>query len=262
MQTDATGRLDRSGHVLEFSSEFGAATLDESQWLPFYLPQWTGREDSRARYRIADGRLSLLIETDQRPWSPELTGTLRVSNLQTGLFSGPKGSDVGQHRFAPGLVVAEQQPDRRLYLPHYGLIEARVAATADPRSMVALWLIGFEDRPQRSAEICVFEIFGDEIGERSSLVGMGVHPFGDPAITDEFGKVPVPVDAREFHTYSALWSAEGVRFFVDDEPVASVAQAPDYPMQLMLDIYEFEPDPTGGYPKEFVVDWVRGWREA
>jgi hypothetical protein len=261
-RADAAGRLNRSGHVLEFAAEFGNDQLDETQWLPFYLPQWTSRESSRARYAIGDGRLELRIERDQRPWSPELTGALRVSNLQTGVFSGPVGSGVGQHRFAEDLVVTEQQPERRLYLPHHGLIEARIAATGDPRSMVALWLIGFEDEPHRSAEICVFEIFGNEIGERSTLVGMGVHPFGDPAISDDFRKVPVAVDAREFHTYSALWSRGGVRFFVDDEPVASVDQSPDYPMQLMLDIYEFEPDPAGDYPKRLAVDWVRGWREA
>ena len=34
-------------------------------------------------------------------------------------------------------------------------------------------------------------------------------------------------------------------------------------MQLMLDIYEFPPEepdePRGEYPKEFVVDYVRGF---
>jgi hypothetical protein len=31
-------------------------------------------------------------------------------------------------------------------------------------------------------------------------------------------------------------------------------------MQLMLNVYEFESDARGGaYPKEFVVDYVRGY---
>ena len=37
-------------------------------------------------------------------------------------------------------------------------------------------------------------------------------------------------------------------------------------MQLMLGIYEFPPqegeDETGPYPKEFIVDYVRGYRPA
>ena len=45
--------------------------------------------------------------------------------------------------------------------------------------MVALWMIGYEDPPERSAEICVCEIFGREVGVDHALVGMGVHPLGD-----------------------------------------------------------------------------------
>ena len=46
-------------------------------------------------------------------------------------------------------------------------------------------------------------------------------------------------------------------------PVKTVRQAPRYPMQFMLGIYEFRDDagtPAGTYPKEFVVDYFRGYR--
>ncbi len=72
-----------------------------------------------------------------------------------------------------------------------------------------------------------------------------------------------------FHTYAASWTADGVDFLLDGEVVKSTTQSPDYPMQLMLAIYEFPdrivPDraPSTGhraaYPKPFVVDWVRGY---
>ncbi|WP_198295465.1 glycoside hydrolase family 16 protein [Diaminobutyricimonas sp. LJ205] len=253
-------RLDRSGYELEFADDFDGIDLDRTKWIPHYLPQWASRERSAARYSVGDGMLRLRIDADQQPWSPEHNGPLRVSNLQTGVFSGPVGSSIGQHHFAPGLTVTEEQAAQRLYTPQYGLIEARVAAIADSRSMVALWMIGLEEEPQRSAEICVFEIFGTDVGVHETVVGMGVHPFGDPTIEDEFLKVPVPIDAREFHTYSAEWTPAGVTFFVDGDSVASVAQSPAYPMQLMLDIYEFEAGANDAYPKEFLVDWVRGYR--
>ncbi|WP_166876363.1 glycoside hydrolase family 16 protein [Salinibacterium sp. ZJ450] len=253
-------RVDRSRYLLEFSDDFTGAELDRSKWIPHYLPQWSSRDLSAARYRIADGRLTLLIEEDQPAWAPELNGGLRVSNLQTGVFAGPVGSAIGQHQFAPGLRVSESQPEQRLFTPHFGLIEARIAATSDPRSMVALWMIGFEDEPEHSAEICVFEIFGSELTPDAAIVGMGVHPFGDPGIRDDFRKVPVALDAREFHTYGAEWMPHEVRFFIDDELVTSVEQSPNYPMQLMLNIYEFEGEPSGAYPKAFQVDWVRGYR--
>lgn len=259
-------RLDRSGFVLEFSDEFDDETLNERAWLPHYLPQWSTRETSRARYRIADGLLHLKIDADQPAWSPRHTGGLRVSNLQTGAFSGPLGSSIGQHHFAPGLTVSEAQPATRLYLPDRSLVEARVAVPSDRGTMAALWMIGFEDSPERSAEICVFEIFGSEIvttgdGATTSIVGHGVHPFGDPRIVDDFHRPRLPLDAREFHTYSVDWAPDGVHFWIDDEHVTSTSQSPDYPMQLMLNIYEFEGpvDDTGLYPTEMLVDWVRGW---
>jgi hypothetical protein len=42
--------------------------------------------------------------------------------------------------------------------------------------------------------------------ENEAAVGMGVHPFGDPGITDEFAAEPVPIDAREFRVYRADWT--------------------------------------------------------
>jgi beta-glucanase (GH16 family) len=156
--------------------------------------------------------------------------------------------------------VAEEQEDVRLYTPLYGRIELRAKALDDPNAMVALWLIGYEDEPERSGEICVCEIFGSEVGRDEALVGMGVHPFGDPGLVDDFAKVRLALDARAFHVYAAEWTREGIAFLVDGEPVRTVAQSPDYRMQLMLNIYEFgRDDDAGGYPKEFVVDYVRGY---
>jgi Glycosyl hydrolases family 16 len=130
--------------------------------------------------------------------------------------------------------------------------------------MVALWLIGYEDEPERSAEICVCEIFGRDVAPSEATVGMGVRAFRDPRLTDDFSEVQVPIDVREFHVYAAEWTPDGVSFSIDGDTVKHVRQAPDYPMQLMLDIYEFPEEGaerrSADYPKEFVVDYVRGYR--
>jgi Glycosyl hydrolases family 16 len=243
---------------LEFEDTFDGHDLDTTRWLPYYLPHWSSRERSAARYVVRDGLLRLRIEEDQQPWSPELDGELRVSSLQTGELAGPVGSTVGQHRFSDAAVVREEQPTVRLYTPLYGRIELRARANDDPRAMVALWMIRY-DEPERSSEICVCEIFGGEMGEDSALVGVGVHPFGDERIVDDFSKVRVEIDAREFHVYATEWTPDEVAFFVDGAVIKTVDQSPDYAMQLMLNIYEFPP-PGGAYPKEFVVDYVRGYR--
>jgi hypothetical protein len=262
-------RLDRSGLELEFDESFDGPALDPSRWIPEYLPHWSTPELTAARYELLDGRLQLRIDADQRPWCPDLDGDLRVSSIQTAEFAGPVGSRVGGHRFHPGAVVRTAQVSRTLYAPHHGLVELRSRALDDPRSMVALWMIGVGDTPGHTGEICVMEIFGRDVGPDRARVGMGVHPFGDPALVDDFEQVELGIDAREFHTYGALWTADQIAWYVDDRLVRTVRQSPAYPLQLMLDIYEFPlegdvPDHRRpeDYPKIFEVDWVRGWRRT
>lgn len=252
MEPPTLAEILEGGYELEFEDRFDGDDLDRSRWLPHHLPHWSSREQSAARYELADGHLHLLIEADQQPWCPEFDGRTRVSSLQTGVFT-------GQHRFNPDAVVRERQEDVALYTPLFGVFALRARAVADPDAMVALWMIGYEDRPERSAEICICEIFGKDVASDSAAIGMGVHPFGDPAIVDDFERVRVPVDVRELHEYAAEWAPDRVSFFVDGRPVKAVGQSPQYPMQFMLGIYEFRGEPTP-YPKRFTIDWFRAYR--
>ena len=96
--------VSKDGYELEFEDTFDGDSLDLTRWLPHYLPQWSSREASAARYEVGGGTLRLVIEADQLPWCPEFDGQTRVSSLQTGVFAGPVGSPVGQSRFRPGLA--------------------------------------------------------------------------------------------------------------------------------------------------------------
>jgi hypothetical protein len=254
----------RPGYELAVEDRFDGDRLDDRIWFPYHLPHWSSRARAAARYVLTGGQLQLLIHEDQQPWCPEFDGQVRVSSLQTGVFAGPLGSSVGQHRFAADAVVREEQPELRLFTPQYGVVEMRAAVPDDPRCMAALWMIGIEDRPERSAEICVAEIFGRDVGPRTTRVGMGLHPFGDPEIVNDFTAEPLPIDAREFHVYSVEWTPERVAFSVDGQHVRTVHQSPGYPMQIMLGLYEFPPDdpaaPAGRYPERFTVDWFRAYR--
>lgn len=261
---------DTTGYEPDLVEEFVGDALDPARWLPYHLPHWSSRAQAAARHTVAGGRLELRVDADQEPWCPELDGGTRVSSLQTGLVAGPVGSTVGQHRFSPDAVVREAQPEARLYTPHFGLVEMTASAHIDERAMVALWMIGLEDVPERSAEICVAEIFGRDLRPGSAAVGMGVHPFGDPAITDDFTAVRLPIDVGTLHTYGVRWEPGRVAFYVDRHLVRVVDQAPDYPMQLMLGIYDFAGGEASrgaasahaGYPQRFVVERVRGHRPA
>ncbi|MDQ2697533.1 MAG: GNAT family N-acetyltransferase, partial [Actinomycetota bacterium] len=231
--------LDLSGREPDVDESFSTPGLDETRWWPYYTPHWSSRDASAARLRTGPGGLQLSIEQDTAPWAPELDGELRVSHLQTGQFSGPVGSAIGQHRFRAGLVVREEQPERRLWLVHHGVIEVRLAAIRHPDAMVAFWPIGFEDRPDDCGELCIAEIFGSDLDDEGGWVGVGVKPQNDPRLRTDFEKVRVDGDLTAFHDYAVEWTAEHVRFFIDGRWVKTVAQSLDYPVQFMLDVYEF-----------------------
>ena len=147
------------------------------------------------------------------------------------------------------------------YTPTYGHIEARMRARLDAASMFAFWLSGIEDRPERSSEICVAEIFGSTIRDGRADVGMGIHRFRDPALTEAFTTRPLALDTTVDHDYAVAWSARGVVFSVDAQVVHRVGQSPDYPMQLMIGVFDFpERRPRGGrrFVPELTVSRVRG----
>lgn len=247
------GMIDRSRYRLEFEDDLRDVQRTESKWLPYYLPEWASREHTRARLEPG----ALVIAEDQQPWAPQYDGALRVTNVQSGVRSGPVGSGDGQLRFRDDLVVSEEQQPQRLFTPTYGLVEVKARAIAESNCMVALWMIGFEATPEQSGEICVMEIFGREVAEGTALVGMGIHPWHDPDLYDDFDKIEVAGDVTQPHLYSVEWMPGQTNFYINDRLVKTCDQAPDYPMQLMLTVYEFEPG--GQYPKRFEVEYVKGY---
>ena len=261
-QAAPASALDLSRFILVDAEEFDGDTLDTDRWIPCYLPQWVDRAHA-SRYEIGQGVLRLRIDADTEPWAPELDGGIRVSHLQTGVFSGAVDSPIGQHRFRDDLTVRSAQPERRLWLIRYGLLVARVRAIRHPQAMVALWPIGFESRPEDSGEICVFEIFGGEMEAGEGLVGVGVKAHGDPRLHDEFEKVRVDGDLADFHDYAIEWLPRRLRLFIDGRHVKTVDQAIEYPVQLMLDVFDL----TDGNerlaaerPFAFEVDHIRHYR--
>jgi hypothetical protein len=98
---------------------------------------------------------------------------------------------------------------------------------------------GIEDRPERCGEICVAEIFGDALSNGRAAVGMGIKAFRDPVLTQEFGADPVVLDVAEPHTYGVEWRPGSLAFDIDGEVVRRLDQAPDYPLQLMLGVFDF-----------------------
>lgn len=247
---------------MTFRDDFDGEDLDRAVWIPHYLPQWSSRAESAATYAVAGSELTLSIPPEQGRWCPDQhEEPLRVSGIQSGVFSGDVGSTVGQQPFRDGLVVREAQPAQWGWTPHYGMLEVRARMDLTARSMASVWMVGVEDEPQRSGEICVFEVFGEAIDAGGPAVGMGVHPFRDPALRDDFAAPRLPIDVKEFHVYAADWRPGRVDFFVDGEHVRTVEQAPDYPMQMMIGVFDFPAKPSAArhadHAPRLVLDYVR-----
>ena len=246
----------------ELDETFPGPDLDPEVWFPYYLPHWSSRQTSRASYQVGAGELRLSIGDDQPLWCADRHAEpMRVSCLQTGSYAGPVGSTVGQQPFADGLTVTEEQPTLWGCTPHFGSLAVTMRGTVGPRSMIAFWLSGIEDTPERSGEICVAEIFGDAVADGVAQVGMGVHRFRDPDLTEEFATEPLRLDVGGNHTYAVDWRPGSLVFSVDGAVVRELAQAPDYPVQLMLGVFAFRdrhPDRAAAEPSpELVVSRVR-----
>jgi glycosyl hydrolase family 16 len=249
-----------------FEDDFDGPGLDTEVWVPHYLPQWSSRAASAATYEVAGSELRLTIPPGQGLWCDgDHEPPLRVSGLQSGVFSGAVGSTVGQQPFRDGQVVREEQGAHWGWTPEGGTIEVRARMELSPRSMASVWMIGLEDEPDRCSEICIFEVFGDAIedsdGVPTAAVGSGLHAFRDPAIAEEWSAERMALDVREPHVYAVDWRPGRVDFLVDGERVRTVGQAPAYPMQMEIAVFDFPAKaasaPPGHVPL-LAIDSVRG----
>lgn len=260
--------LERPGYLLEFHDEFNNKELDLKKWFPFYLPHWSSRAQSSPNYSLDGNNLILKITRKQKPWCHEFDGEVRCSSIQTGEFTGPRGSNIGQHRFSPALVVRETQENVRKYTPQYGFFEIRAKGVKTSANHVSLWMIGYEDSPEKSSEIAIFEQVGSHVTSTSTGIRYGVHPWSDPNIKEEFYEDYLSIDPSQYHIYAVEWTPDHLDFYIDNILIHTIEQSPAYPMQFMLSIYELRfkdawtgpYNPDRPYPISFIIDYFRAYR--
>ena len=110
-------------------------------------------------------------------------------------------------------------------------------------------------RRQASATTCrLVEVFGKP-RRRAAAVGQRHPPFRDPAFQQTR-----PTDARSppRPQYAVDWRPDGVDFLIDDEVVRRSAQSPDYPMLLIIGLFDFPDDGGAEAGPELVVRRVTG----
>jgi len=252
-----------------FEDRFSGPDLDSEVWFPHYLPAWSSRADTAASYRLDDAGLTLDVPPGHPLWCPDTHPTpLRVSGIQSGSWSGPLGSTLGQQHFTDGQTVLEEQERFEGWLPTTGRVEISARMELSHRSMAALWMSGFEDDDEqlRCGELCVFEVFGTDLGpaeDASAEVGVGIKAFRDPALTQDFAAPRLPIDVLEPHLYAVEWDTDVAVFSVDGMVLRRCARPPTYPMQLMMAVFDFPDRSTGDdhhLVPRLVVDRVAGDR--
>jgi hypothetical protein len=250
-------KISAKGYLLDFIDDFENEKLDVTKWLPYYLPQWNNQKDAMASYIIENSILTLKIPRNQKPWCPEFNGNVRVSSLQTGVFSGKLGSQEGQHHFVKDLVVREEQQPIKLYTPKYGYIEFKAKCNIAKSHVAAFWMIGYEDKPEKSAEICIFELKGSNINVENVKIGYGVHPFGDKSINDEFYEDEFNINVNEWNVYGVEWLPDRICFYMNDDIIRTIYQSPKYEMQFMINLYDLENNHD--LDASFDIDYVAGY---
>jgi hypothetical protein len=194
---------------------------------------------------------------DAGPFPRPEDAPLRVSNLQTAQFGGPLGSRRGTHRHrVDGLQVRTETPLRLLWAPRSGQVEVTVTASRDRGCMLAVWLVGTEHEAEDDCgEVCVFEIDADAVSASATRARVGIKAYHDPRLVDDMTEVVAPVRDGHAHTWSARWDAGGVVVACEGEVVFTSPQVLDYPMQLMVDLFEIGPA-AGAYPKTALIHSV------
>jgi hypothetical protein len=251
---------DAPTRVADFEDDF-STPLRADLWVGHYLPQWTTPDRSAARYESSGAGLRLRIDDDQLDWRAE-DAPMRVSNIQTGTFSGDAGSRRGTHRYRrDGLTVRTPTATRLLWAPCAGRVDLTVSASRDDDCMLAGWLIGTEHLAEENAgEVCVFEIDAAAIGETESRVRCGVRAHHDPRLTTDMAEMAVSGDLSLPHTWTVIWGNGETIIGCDGAVLRHIAQAPDYPLFLMIDLFEIG-QRTGNYPKTATIHRVRGWTQ-
>jgi len=243
-----------------FDDQFTSGRLDTSRWIASYLPAWSSRAAAAATWEMSSDGLRLFIPPDHPRWCPGMHDDppLRVSAVQSGNWSGAVGSTQGQQPFREGLVVSEAQKELRGFVPLYGRVEVECRAGIAPGSMFSAWMIGMEDEPQRCGEICLVEVFGETVADGAAAVGSGLHAFRDPRLTEEFSADRCVIDVADWHSYAVEWQPEGVEWYIDGTRVRTSGQSPDYPMLLILGVFDFPGRSDPNVVPELVVRHVRG----
>ena len=259
--------VDKPGYRLIFQDEFDGETLDDSRWVPQYLSSWAQKPElAEPTYIMENGLMRLQIFAETQPWCPEYDGETVVSGFTT-------GDRNALHNWNGTNAVRNPVEMQATHLNQYVYYEIRAKGQSGSARHAAWWLLGFEDVPDESAEIDIFEI----LGNNSHKVPVNFHAWNDPDAPDGggFSYTNRQMDFHEeFHIYGFNWIEGGgqgeapdkMEFYVDGVKTGERNVNIDYPVLQLFSLYEKRAGGWTGiwlpkpYPNTFDIDYVRVYK--
>ena len=251
--------IEKEGYRLIFHDEFDGTNLDTKKWIPEYLPSWPkDRSICVPDYEMKDGVIRLLIDKDSKN---EFDPGMYISGFMS-------ASRAGMHRYDPKRKVQHEVKTEATQLSQYGYYEMRAKMQPGGGVHCAWWLIGFEDNPEQTCEIDIFEILGTDV----NTIWSTVHSWKDSTIQyhTEHPWFANKKLGEEFHVYGFDWTPEGVTTYVDGIPVMTHQAQIKYPLVQIVSFYDNRKakdgwtgtyDPSVSYPKSFDIDYIRLYKK-
>ena len=257
----APSALDLSGYSVVFADEFDDDSLDRAKWKTA-LPWGPDTIINGETQYFANLFGSDPIDYDPFVFDGE---TLSI----TGVPTPPELSAAANGQpYLSGVITSADK-----FSMTYGYVEMR-AKLASGAGLLSTFYLFNADYERNKPEIDIVEYIGD----RSSIAYQTYHYYDSLLLEENFYqgvKHSTPTMATDtgsdlgadFHTYGVLWEEELVVWYIDGVEVRRITgpRVSDEPMNIIAHLvigsnWIGEPDPSGGFPVEFGIDYIRAYQ--
>ncbi len=246
----------------------------QSHWQVVYVDDFDGPSGSRPSSAAWNERVVAAPYNAEKQYYTDRPSNIMLDGAGNLLITAQREFFVN----AAGVASAQPYTSGRLdtqgfVQPKYGRIEARIKVPAGKGLWPAFWLLGSNIDVvswPKCGEVDIMELGGSN----PSVVTGSVHGPGyeDGSTTHDSYTLPAGSFADAFHVFALEWTAQGMRWLIDENPYAwrtpsgmANLHLPwifDQPMFILLNlavggIYDGDPDAATPLPAHMAVDYVK-----
>ncbi len=244
----------------------------EGRWQLVYADDFDGPAGSRANASAWNERVVAAPYNGEKQYYTDRPNNVMLDGTGNLLIT------AQSEYFVNTAGVASTQPytsgrldTQTLVQPKYGRIEARIKVPSGKGLWPAFWLLGSNIDAvswPKCGEIDIMELGGST---PNAIAGSVHGPGYEDGSTGRYN-LPSGSFADAFHVFALEWTADGMRWLIDEQPYFWRTPAGminlhltwifDQPMFILLNlavggIYDGEPDATTPLPAQMLVDYVK-----